>query len=161
MKRPLGRKRLAAAHFAALLAASPPTTPAQPPAAAPVPQQPITLATTTPLGEALITLPAGVPLQDYVIEGDWITISSGPFRTRLPLAEVAPPPPQPPPAPAIEPPAPPPPPPPALWEAGLNSLRERKPLAMVAAGTALVLAAYGLLVTALWWRLRRKLAEGS
>lgn len=123
------------------------------------PQHPVALRTMTPLGEAVITLPAGVPLENFRIEGEWITVTSGPFSARLPLADVVPPPPPPVPTPEPTPeePAPTPEPPPP-WQAGLEALQNGEPLAVIAAA-GVVLAGYGLLMTLLWWRLRRKIAK--
>lgn len=123
-----------------------------------IPQQPLVLATMTPLGKAEITLPAGKPLPNYRIEGKWITVISGPFSAKFPLAEVVPPPPPPTPQSAPVKPAPIPE-PPTFWQAGLDALQKGDPLALLAAGVAAAVAGYALLMTVLWWQLRRKVAQ--
>lgn len=122
------------------------------------PENPVVLSTTTPLGEAKITLPAGVPLENHRIEGDWVVVSSGPFTARVPLAELIPPTPVPTPVPpeaiVVEPEPTPVPTPTPVLEANLQALRNGETTALIIASTCAFLVLYALLMTILWWNLR-------
>lgn len=145
---------------AAVVAVSPAASAQQEPAhIAITPENPVTLTTTTPLGEARITLPAGVPLENYRIEGDWVVVSSGPFNARVPLAELVPPTPVPTPTPpeetVVEPEPTPEPTPTPVLEANLQALLNGETTALIIASSCAFLVLYALLMTVLWLNLRR------
>ncbi len=129
------------------------------------PENPVALTTTTPLGEARITLPAGVPLENYRIEGDWVVVSSGPFNARVPLAELVPPTPAPTPTPpeqiVVDPEPTPEPTPTPVLEANLQALRNGETTALIIASSCAFLVLYALVMTLLWLNLRREASRSA
>lgn len=82
-----GRAAILAATFAVAITCSTGRAQQQ----APVPltvKEAFALTTVTPLGEAAVNIPAGTILTNYVVEGEMVRISQGPFAAKVELGKM-------------------------------------------------------------------------